>query len=89
MNCADVVGYTYEGSFYCSEECLPEGIHEKDDEVGAVFADSEWDAYPVCDTCREQCKDVSLTEDGLSFEAMADEETDEDDLVPEPEPEQR
>lgn len=64
MNACEVVGYTYDASFYCSVDCLPEGISCNDEEVCAVFADSEWDYYPTCDSCGEQCEDVSLTGDG-------------------------
>jgi len=63
MNAADVVGYTYEGEFYCPD-CFDDGGDCDDDEVGVVFADSEWDSYPTCTTCGEQCEDVSLTTGG-------------------------
>ena len=63
MNAADVVGYTYEGEFYCPD-CFDDGGDCDDDEVGVVFADSEWDPYPTCTTCGEQCEDVSLTTGG-------------------------
>lgn len=69
MSCTDVVGYTHDGSFYCPE-CLPVGIDPDGDDVGVVFADSEWDYYPTCDSCGEQCEDVCLTTDGQEQELL-------------------
>jgi predicted RNA-binding Zn-ribbon protein involved in translation (DUF1610 family) len=60
MNAADVVGYTHDGAAYCGVSCLPEGIDPGGEEVGAIFAGSEWDAYPTCDTCRGIIDEVSL-----------------------------
>lgn len=59
MNSATVVGYTYDGAFYCSEDCLP-GITHNNDEVGAVFAGDEWEYFPRCDNCGGQCEDVTI-----------------------------
>jgi hypothetical protein len=67
MNSADVVGYTYDGEFYCVD-CWEGDV---DEETGVVFADSEWDYYPTCGTCHEQCKDVSLTSEGELYETEA------------------
>ena len=60
MNAADVVGYTHDGAAYCGASCLPEGVDPDGEEVGVIFAGSEWDAYPSCDTCRAVIDEVSL-----------------------------
>ena len=73
MNATDVVGYTYEASFYCVD-CLPDGVDPDGEDVGAVFADSEWDYYPACDSCGERCEDVRLTSDGEAYEHPDSEE---------------
>lgn len=65
MNSVRVVGYTHGGSFYCSYDCLPDKIIPGSDEVSAVFANDEWDSYPICDSCNETCEDVGLTPDGF------------------------
>lgn len=63
MSAYDVVGYAYDGAFYC-EGCSPTGINSDGEEVGAVFAGDEWDYYPTCDSCGAECGDVHLTTDG-------------------------
>lgn len=60
MNSATVVGYTFDGEFYCSPDCLPEGVTPNRDEVSAVFAGDEWEYFPVCGSCGGQCEDVTL-----------------------------
>jgi len=55
MNASDVVGYTEDGEFFCPA-CCPDPVG-----MTPVFADSEWDYYPVCGACLEQVKDVGLT----------------------------
>lgn len=60
MNAADVVGYIVDGAFYCAE-CGSDGMD-------AVFASSEWDSFPTCDSCTETCFDVSLTSEGFAYE---------------------
>ena len=50
MKAYDYKAVAYDGEIYCVE-CLPDGITVDDDEVSPIFADSEWDTYPVCDTC--------------------------------------
>lgn len=50
MNAADVIGYVYDGAAYCTDHkpAAPE------DEVGAIFADSEADCPGnSCDVCHE------------------------------------
>lgn len=60
MSSCEVVGYTYDGGFYCSEDCLPDGITHNNDEVGAVFAGDEWEYTPTCESCGEVCGDITL-----------------------------
>lgn len=62
MNAADGVGYTLYGTAYCSAGCLPEGVGPDDEEVALMFAGSEWDSYPTCDTCRAAIEDVALVQ---------------------------
>lgn len=52
--------YTYDGAVYCKEH-LPEGVDPDGDEISPIFADSEWDSWPVCDECGYVHDYVSLT----------------------------
>jgi hypothetical protein len=47
----------------CCVECAPKGDHSP------IFADSEWDHYPVCEQCGAVHDYVSLTEEGRALEA--------------------
>jgi hypothetical protein len=66
---------TYGASVYCAppKRCLPvaKGETRKEimdsAEVSPVFASSEWDSYPVCDTCRAEFDYVQLTADGAAW----------------------
>ena len=53
----------YDGEIYCVE-CLPEEARIKEDEAWPIFADSEWDHYPICDNCGMEHKYVGLTDYG-------------------------
>jgi len=44
MNTADVVGYTLDRATYCGEACLPKWVDPDGEDVGAIFAGSEWDS---------------------------------------------
>lgn len=59
MKAYDFDAVTYDASVYCTE-CLPDGVSVDDEEVHPIFADSEWDSYPVCDACGTEHDYVSL-----------------------------
>lgn len=65
MNAADVVGYTYDGEFYCCRGHLPDNADKE--QVSAVYASSEYDSYPSCGHCGDQCEDVTLTTEGEAW----------------------
>lgn len=50
MNAFDYDAVIYDGDVYCIS-CLPETVSE--DEYEPIFADSEWQEYPVCCECEE------------------------------------
>lgn len=74
MKTYDVVGYTLDGEFYCNDpDCIPDKRPgETEDDMGTVYAGSEWDNYPVCASCGGRCEDVSLTADGEAYEHGGD-----------------
>lgn len=65
MKSYEVMGYCQDGEFQCIACC--DGIDTE--ECDPVFADSEWDCYPVCCVCGEKCEDVNLTNEGIIYEA--------------------
>jgi len=63
MNCTDYEAViTVDGEAVCLD-CL-KGDPESD-EFYPIFADSEWDSYPVCAYCGEVFDYVSLTPEGV------------------------
>jgi len=44
--------------------CLPDGISPNADDCSPIFADSEWDSYPVCDKCGRVIDYVNLISEG-------------------------
>lgn len=50
MNTSEYKAVGYEHKIYCIK-CLPVGVTTDDLDVAPVFADSEWDVYPVCAVC--------------------------------------
>lgn len=79
MKSFDYDAVVYDGACYCCG-CLekackaPEGYEHQQvtldsDEVSPIFADSEWDSYPVCCYCGEIHDYISLTDDGWIAEA--------------------
>lgn len=62
---------TYDGAVY-HLDCLPKEIRklfdDEDGEVSPIFADSEWDGYPICDVCRKKIDYVCLTDLGRKLE---------------------
>jgi hypothetical protein len=72
MKSWDYHALTYNGGVYCTE-CLPvdpemEECDHTGTAPGPVFADQEWDHYPVCDVCHTVHDYVSLTEEGRANE---------------------
>ena len=63
MNSCDIVGYVLDGEFQCVDCCS--GVDVED--CSPVFADSEWDSWPVCAVCGMECTDVNLTQDGQDY----------------------
>jgi hypothetical protein len=64
MKSYDFDAVTYDGAAYCVA-CLPKGVDANDSDVcSAIFADSEWDSYPVCHACGRTHDYVSLTSHG-------------------------
>jgi hypothetical protein len=61
MKSYDYEAVAYDGDVYCLG-CLPKGVDEKD--ADPIFADSEWDYYPVCCVCRGVHDYVNLTSYG-------------------------
>lgn len=57
MKAYDYEAVEYMGEILCVE-CLPNGYDY--DEVEPIFADTEWDTYPVCDHCGETHDYVGL-----------------------------
>lgn len=74
MHAFDYEAVVYEGEIYCTG-CLPEGVSVESDEVSPIFADSEWDYYPICSVCGETHTYMNLTAEGRKFEHLDDEET--------------
>lgn len=71
MRCDYFAAVVYGAAVYCARrECLPEGIAPDSPEVSPVFAGTEWDRYPTCDTCRAEFDYVSLTADGAAWLAQ-------------------
>lgn len=77
MHCSDFYAVTYDGEVYCNE-CLPDGVSIDDEEVFPVFADSEWDFYPVCSECFAVHDYIQLTTDGQKYEEEMRRRTEED-----------
>lgn len=65
MKAYDYEAVTYDGDVYCLG-CLPAGVTDGTDGVSPIFADSEWDDYPVCTACGAVHDYVSLTDYGMA-----------------------
>lgn len=64
MKSFDYEAYTTaDGECYCCG-CIAEDTAK--DELYPIFADSEWDSYPVCAKCGEEHTYVSLTSEGVA-----------------------
>ena len=68
MKSYDVVGYTADAETYCGDCCTrkygstKEGTFDNEgNEIGAIFADSEWDcSLPCCTICGETLEGPSV-----------------------------
>lgn len=69
----DYEAVVYDGEIYCVG-CLPEGVSVDSDEVSPIFADSEWDYYPVCADCGTVHDYVNLTAEGEKRQGKDEEE---------------
>ena len=67
MKSYDYEAVVFEGGVYCNE-CIPEEATEE--ECQPIFAGSEWDCYPVCESCGGVHDYVSLTEEGIENEGI-------------------
>jgi hypothetical protein len=70
MKSWDYDAVTCDGVVYC-KGCLPAGIKLDDPRVAPIFAEQEWDSYPVCDKCGFQHKYMSLTSESRREDAQA------------------
>lgn len=71
MRAYDFEACIFNSEIYC-EECLPNGVDINTPGVYPIFADDEWDYYPVCCECGTVHSYVSLTEAGEEYEHYAD-----------------
>jgi hypothetical protein len=62
----DVVGYVDCDCIVCPNCATPEEMEDPNG-LPVIFADSEWDSYPVCDRCGSEITDVCLTEIGIDY----------------------
>ena len=69
MKAYDYDAVTMDGAIYCTG-CAPKET-KATGSPHPIFADSEWDHYPVCDKCGAQHTYVSLTRDGVQYETEA------------------
>lgn len=68
MHSTDFYAIVYDSAVYCDDaDCLPEGITSESEDASPIFADSEWDSYPMCDHCHAEHDYVSLTSDGQAW----------------------
>jgi len=63
MKSFDYEAVVYDCEVYCVS-CLPGGVDVEGDDVSPIFADSEWDYYPVCAECGEVHNYINLTVEG-------------------------
>lgn len=59
MYAYDYDAVIFNENVYCVE-CLPEETDVEDERVLPIFADSEWESYPVCCECGEIHEYVNL-----------------------------
>lgn len=71
MSSFDYNAMVFDCEIYCIE-CLPDGVGENDEDVSPIFADSEWDYYPVCAHCGAVHDYVCLTDYGRNQEAISE-----------------
>lgn len=59
MKAYDFYAVVYDSSVLCVE-CLPKNVNVHDESVYPIFANSEWDYYPVCEYCDREHDYVTL-----------------------------
>ena len=62
MKSFDYEAVVLDGTTVLCLDCLT--VDVEDDRVSPIFADSEWDYYPVCEGCGEKLDYMSLTDYG-------------------------
>lgn len=67
MKSYDYDACTFDGAVYCNG-CLPDGVTTESEDVSPIFADSERDGYPVCESCGAIHDYVNLTDEGYEIE---------------------
>ncbi len=67
MRAFDFEAVAHDGAVYCVER-ISSGVSAK--EVSPIFADSEWDFYPSCDSCGLRFTYVNLTTEGQKYEGV-------------------
>ena len=66
MKSYDYYAMVLDGDVFCTEHLTK----EQKEESHPIFADSEWDFYPVCCQCDEVHDYVNLTDDGRIDEGV-------------------
>lgn len=62
MKSYDYDAIVVDGEVYCVD-CRPKSVRLDDPAVQPIFADSEWDSYPVCCECGTEHDYVTLLSD--------------------------
>lgn len=88
MKAYDYEAVAIDGAVYCVGCVGRDTDFDDPDAFSPIFADSEWDSYPVCSACGERHTYVSLTDEGVIAEnadavkaALAAERISADDLA--------
>jgi hypothetical protein len=64
MKSFDFEAVVFDGDVFCTGCLHAVGVDAEDEDVQPIFADSEWDYYPVCNQCGYEHDYVSLTNEG-------------------------
>jgi len=62
MNSCEYSAVAYEHEIYCID-CLPDGIENPNRVIDPIFANTEWDVYPICCICGREHDYVVLLEE--------------------------
>jgi hypothetical protein len=69
MKSWDFEAVVFGGKVYC-KGCLPPGVKPDDPRITPIFAEDEWDSFPMCEKCGTQHKYMNLTRDGRRYESQ-------------------